>query len=85
MKKVFILSIMTILLSALLIVGSSYALFTITSRVNIAVTSGKVDVVATMDNLQYKSLLNDWSSAPGNYATFDNLGGRAQIDQTTGS
>ena len=85
MKKVFILSIMTILLSALLIVGSSYALFTSTSRVNIAVTSGKVDVVATMDNLQYKSLLNDWSSAPGNYATFDNLGGSAQIDQTTGS
>ena len=48
-KKALLSSILTIALCISLIAGSTFALFTSTSDVNISVTSGKVDVVATVD------------------------------------
>ena len=46
-KKALLSSILTIALCLSMIAGSSFALFTSKSDVNVAVTSGKVDVVAT--------------------------------------
>lgn len=48
-RKSLVASILTIALCLSLIAGSTFALFTSTSTVNVAVTSGKVDVVATID------------------------------------
>lgn len=58
-KKSIILSAMlTIVMCASLIAGATFALFTTNSKVNIAVTSGKVDVTATVDNFKLYSLEN---------------------------
>ena len=48
-NKIIISSILTIAMCFSLIAGSTFALFTSESNVNIAVTSGKIDVVATID------------------------------------
>lgn len=50
-KKALMPSILTIALCVILIVGSTYALFTSQSRFNVSVTSGKVDVSATVTDL----------------------------------
>lgn len=50
-KKALVTSLSVIVLCLSLIAGSTFALFTSESKVNVAVTSGKVDVTATMDNL----------------------------------
>ena len=47
-KKSFLSSLVTIILCLSLIAGSTYALFTSEDQVNIAITSGKVNVVATI-------------------------------------
>lgn len=47
-KKALVASILTIALCLSLIAGSTFALFTSESTVNVAVTSGKVNVVATI-------------------------------------
>lgn len=57
-KKALLSSILTIALCLSLIAGSTFALFTSESKVNVAVTSGKVDVVATIENLQTYSMGN---------------------------
>lgn len=49
--KIFLSSIVTIALCLSLIVGSTFALFTKTETVNIAVTAGKVDVEADVISL----------------------------------
>ncbi len=49
--KIFLSSILTIALCLSLIVGSTFALFTKTETVNIAVTAGKVDVKADVISL----------------------------------
>lgn len=51
-KKALLSSILTIALCVSLIAGSTFALFTSENSVNIAVTSGKVDVVATVDGIE---------------------------------
>ncbi len=56
-KKVLMSSIVTIALCLTLIAGSTYALFTDSDSVNVAVTSGTVDVVAVADNIVYGSVL----------------------------
>lgn len=48
-KKVLLSSVLTIALCLSLIAGSTFALFTSECKVNVAVTSGKVDVVANID------------------------------------
>ena len=56
-KRVLITSLTTIALSAALIGGSTYALFTSESKASIAVTSGKVEIVATAE------LTKAWSAS----------------------
>ncbi len=51
--KIILSSLMTIAMSASFIAGGTYALFTDEAPVNISVTSGKVDVVATVENYEY--------------------------------
>ena len=55
--KVVLGSVMTMALCASLIAGSTLALFSSKDDVNIAITSGKVDVKATVDNLTIASEL----------------------------
>ena len=57
-KKVLLSSIATIAICLCLIAGSTFALFTSSDRVNVAVTAGKVDITA---NLVDDSMLT-WSS-----------------------
>ena len=54
-NKIIVSSILTIALCLSMIAGSTFALFTSESQVNIAVTSGEVKVVATASNLKYTS------------------------------
>ena len=48
-KKILLSSILTIVLCLSILVGATYALFTSTKQVNVAITAGKLDVVATID------------------------------------
>lgn len=65
-KKVLVSSAMTIALCLSLIAGSTFALFTSQSQVNVAVTSGKVDVVASVDGeISYTSSLGTVLSQSG--------------------
>lgn len=69
MKRNIILSaLLIIMLCVSLISGATYALFTSTSEVNIAVTSGKVEVVATVENLQTYSM-NQLTTENGLFTT----------------
>ena len=52
MKKALIVSIATIALCVCIIAGATYALFTSETKVNVAVTSGNVNVVATLSGLK---------------------------------
>lgn len=54
-KKIILSAIMSIVLCVSLIAGATFAIFTSESKVNIAVTSGKVDVSATIDEKSVKS------------------------------
>ena len=58
-KKILLSSILTIALCLSLIAGSTFALFTSESKVNIAVTSGKVEMLANVTNLETWSLEDD--------------------------
>ena len=55
-NKILVSSILTIALCLSMIAGSTFALFTSESKVDIAVTSGKVVVSATVDGLETSSL-----------------------------
>ena len=69
-KKVIISSIMTIVICLTLIAGSTFALFTDSDSVNVAVTAGTVDVEATIENIDYTSELG--AVLPESAAEFDN-------------
>lgn len=56
-RNVVVSALLAIMLCVSLIVGATYALFTSESKVNVAVTSGKVDVVATVENLKLGTTL----------------------------
>lgn len=56
-KKALLSSILTIALCLSLIAGSTFALFTSESKVNVAVTAGKVNVVATIENVNLGTVL----------------------------
>ena len=60
-KRHLLVSLMTLVLCLTLISGATFALFTSESKVNIAVTSGKVAVKAEIDNLKtyYLDVLQD--------------------------
>ena len=55
-KKVLLSSIVTIVLCLTLIAGTTFALFTDTNKINIAVTSGEVDLTANLDGLTIYSV-----------------------------
>ena len=55
-KRILLVSFLTIALCFSLIFGATYALFTSESKVNIAVTSGKVQMEANIENLKIYSL-----------------------------
>ena len=57
-SKTFLGAVLSIALCASLIAGATFAIFTSESKVNIAVTSGKVNVTATVNNLRLYSLDN---------------------------
>lgn len=85
MKKKFLLtSVLVILLCALLIGGATFALFTSEDVVNIAITSGKVEVEAVLGDFYYKTFQNpDWTLAEGNTTNFANIGGSANVNGDT--
>lgn len=63
-KKILLSSVLTIALCFCLILGSTYALFTSGADFDIAVTAGKVEISATInDDLQVKSLEDEEFSA----------------------
>ena len=81
-KKVLLTGILSIVMCLSLIAGATMALFTSESKVNIAVTSGNVEVVAyvDVDSVEYKALNTPiWTKAQNGVATFDNLGGSAVV------
>ena len=77
-KKALVSAILTIALCFSVIAGATFALFTSKDEVNIAVTSGKVNLTATIDteSLKLSSLgvdrTNEGKFAVGGTATFDN-------------
>ena len=73
-SKVLLSSIASIALCSSIAVGGTFALFTSESKVNIAVTAGTVEVVATINNLKTYSI--DVEQPEG---TFEN-GGGAELD-----
>ncbi len=77
-KKVLITSVVTIILCLCLIAGSTFALFTSTTSVNVAVTSGTVDVTATIEGLKTWSLGE--TEADARTGSFTN-GGFAKIEE----
>lgn len=82
-RSVVISAVLTIALCASLIVGATFALFTSESQVNIAVTSGKVDVVASIENLKLYSAETVSKTQATNYlevTQFTN-GGTATLDE----
>lgn len=90
-KKIILSSVATIVVCLALIAGSTYALFTDNSQVNIAVTSGKIDVTATInqDSLVGVSVIGSNSTDAAkdvntNVLTFEN-GGTATWDASTAS
>ena len=58
-KKVLLSSILTIALCMCLIAGSTYALFTSESKVNVAINSGEVDMVASIAITKLESVTPD--------------------------
>ena len=67
-SKILLSAVLTIALCLSLIAGSTFALFTSESKVNIAVTSGKVKVTATLveDSLKLYSATTDSQDAEEN-------------------
>ena len=67
-KKTIVSSLLTIVLCLSLIAGSTYALFTSEDEINIAVASGKVNVVATILEDGMKTYSLDEEQAAGKFA-----------------
>ena len=72
-KKVILSSILTIALCLCLIAGSTFALFTSESAVNVAVQAAKVNVVAVADRVNLWSTLgSNVHETTANFSTTDN-------------
>ena len=76
-RSIIATSIVTIALSSSIAVGGTFALFTSESKVNIAVTSGKVDLVANISDLTLYSMGVEQTNG-----VFEN-GGTAVLDGNT--
>lgn len=79
-RNVVVSAILAIMLCVSLIAGATFALFTSESKVNIAVTSGKVSVLASIDetSVQTKQLNSEYAQGANNMfeasASFDDNG-----------
>ena len=89
-KKVLLTSIISIACCASLIKGATFELFTSESKVNIAVTSGKVDVKATIDETSVETYSGQWNETTKVYDSVKQAeagvfvnGGTAVIDGST--
>lgn len=78
-KKTLVASILTIALCFSVIAGATFALFTSESNINIAVTSGKVKLVATIDENSLATSSLGIEQIPGTFAN----GGTATFDNET--
>ena len=78
-KKVILSSIMSIALCLSLIAGSTFALFTSTTQVNVAVTAGNVNVVATIDQESLKTYSLEVPQTSGTFAN----GGTATFNSSS--
>lgn len=81
--KILLFSILTVMLCVSLISGATFALFTSESSVNIAVTSGKVDVKAEIDNSKLLGYYYNSADATERAETKNGEDGRVQIGDTT--
>ena len=66
-KKILLSSIVTIALCLCMIAGSTFALFTDDATNNVAVTSGTVDITATLGDLQLYSIKD---AVPGEHTGY---------------
>ena len=66
-KRIILSSVLAIALCSSLIAGSTFALFTDSTEVSVAVTAGKVDVEATLDGLLTYSMGEETATA-GSFA-----------------
>ena len=83
-KKLLITSVLVILMCVSLIGGATFALFTSEDVVNIAITSGKVEVEAVFGDFYYKTFQNpEWTLAENKTTTFANIGGSASVNGDT--
>ena len=83
-KRLLLTSVLVILLCVSLIGGATFALFTSEDVVNIAITSGKVEVEANLGDFYYKTFANpSWTLAENKTTTFGNIGGMARVDGAT--
>ena len=75
-SKVVLSSVLAIAMSASLAVGGTYALFTSESEVNVAINSGKVEVVATAGGLNTYSVVPaaNGTIVDENGATYNSVG-----------
>lgn len=79
-KKVLLSSIATIALCLCLIAGSTFALFTSTSETNIAVTAGKVEMIASVEDFKLYSV-----EAKADGTIVDENGGKYEyVERTDG-
>jgi predicted ribosomally synthesized peptide with SipW-like signal peptide len=78
MKKKLLISILTLVMCFSLMTGATFALFTSESKVNVAITSGNVSVVATVDD---ESVVTYSMGIEQDYATWEN-GGNVVISST---
>lgn len=74
-NKVVLTSMATIALCSSLLVGGTYALFTSESKVNVAVTSGTVSMVASVKDGSVKTYSGAWDSASGSYVDVEQTAG----------
>ena len=84
-KKILLSSIVTIGLCLCMIAGSTFALFTDTATNNIAVTSGTVDVFASLSDLELYSIKD---AVPGEHTGYTELFGETYFyttEQQSGS
>ena len=59
MKKIILSAALSIVMCLSLIAGATFALFTSETAINVAVTAGNVELVATVENISYTSTLNE--------------------------
>ena len=79
-KKTIVASLAAIAMSASLACGATYALFTSESTANIAISSGKVNMTAEIENVKLSYLNNIDSEGNGTEVSGSLYAGTAPID-----